>query len=88
MRTAALWAGCRVVASPLLRFVVLSNHKLVIAKAKAKAKANCDSLPVERRPPAARPAPAGIRPRAGRAPSAGRRRFCYFPKAELFFFES
>ena len=36
---------------PLLRLILLSNHKLVIAKAKA----DCDSPHAERRPPAARP---------------------------------
>jgi hypothetical protein len=76
--------------------VILSNHKLVIAKAKSKA--NCDSPrgecrplaelrpPAERRLPTARRPRRPRRPRAVRAPSAGRRRVCYFPKAELAIF--
>ena len=61
--------------SPFLRLVILWNHKLIIAKAKA----DCDSSRSERRSPAER------RPHAGRAPSAGRRRLGYFPKTVFLF---
>ena len=54
---------------PLSRLIILSNHKLVIAKAKA----DCDSPPAESRPPhTERRSPAVRRPRAGRVPAVRR----------------
>jgi len=87
MHTFSGLTGCNLCHPPLLRLIILSNHKLVIAKAKA----DCDSPPSECRPRTERRPPAARRLRAGRAPavrvpSAGRRRIGYFPKAELDIF--
>ena len=62
---------------PLVRLVTLSNHKLVIAKAKA----DCDWPRAERRPPAGRRSPA-----ARRVPDADE--FAIFRKSNWLFFEA